>query len=57
MEFVRICNRGMVLSQGCKVFEGRGKEAVEYYFHHEFETPTGRRAARSIEGQERSPSG
>jgi lipopolysaccharide transport system ATP-binding protein len=37
------CNRGIVLSQGRVVFEGFGKEAVEYYFHHEHETPTGHR--------------
>lgn len=37
------CNRGIVLSQGRVVFEGFGKEAVEYYFHHEYGTPTGRR--------------
>lgn len=37
------CNRGIVLSQGRLVFEGFGKEAVEYYFHHEYQTPTGRR--------------
>ena len=36
------CNRGIVLSQGRVVFEGFGKEAVEYYFHHEYQTPTGR---------------
>ena len=36
------CNRGIVLSQGRVVFEGSGKESVEYYFHHERETPTGR---------------
>lgn len=36
------CNRGIVLSQGHVVFEGIGKEAVEYYFHHEYQTPTGR---------------
>ncbi|MGC0389258.1 ABC transporter ATP-binding protein [Bradyrhizobium sp. USDA 241] len=36
------CNRGIVLSQGRVVFEGLGKEAVEYYFHHEYGTPTGR---------------
>jgi lipopolysaccharide transport system ATP-binding protein len=36
------CNRGIVLSQGRVAFEGGGKEAVEYYFHHERETPTGR---------------
>ena len=41
------CNRGIVLSQGRVVFEGFGKEAVEYYFHHEYETPTGRRTAVS----------
>ncbi|MGY3581611.1 lipopolysaccharide transport system ATP-binding protein [Bradyrhizobium sp. USDA 4341] len=41
------CNRGIVLSQGRKVFEGRGKEAVEYYFHHEFGTPTGGRRAKT----------
>lgn len=38
------CNRGIVLSQGRVVFEGSGKESVEYYFHHERETPTGRLA-------------
>ncbi|MCP1845529.1 lipopolysaccharide transport system ATP-binding protein [Bradyrhizobium sp. USDA 4524] len=51
------CNRGMVLSQGRKVFEGRGKEAVEYYFHHEFGTPTGRGTERSPEVHEQSLSG
>lgn len=35
------CNRGIVLSQGRVVFEGFAKESVEYYFHHEHETPTG----------------
>jgi lipopolysaccharide transport system ATP-binding protein len=43
------CNRGIVLSQGRVVFEGFGKEAVEYYFHHEYETPTGRR--KKVTGQ------
>ena len=38
------CNRGIVLSQGRVVFEGSGKESVEYYFHHERETPTGSHA-------------
>jgi lipopolysaccharide transport system ATP-binding protein len=38
------CNRGIVLSQGRVAFQGAGKEAVEYYFHHEHETPTGRRS-------------
>ncbi|TYL85913.1 ABC transporter ATP-binding protein [Bradyrhizobium cytisi] len=47
------CNRGMVLSQGRKVFEGRGKEAVEYYFHHEFGTPTGRRTEQPPQAHER----
>jgi lipopolysaccharide transport system ATP-binding protein len=37
------CNKGIVLSQGRVVFSGRSKEAVEYYFHHESHTPTGRR--------------
>ncbi len=36
------CNKGIVLSQGRIVFNGSGREAVEYYFHHERETPTGR---------------
>ncbi|MCO5118472.1 MAG: ABC transporter ATP-binding protein [Burkholderiaceae bacterium] len=36
------CNKGIVLSQGRIVFSGSGREAVEYYFHHERETPTGR---------------
>jgi lipopolysaccharide transport system ATP-binding protein len=36
------CNRGLVLSQGKTAFVGNGKEAVEYYFHHERSTPTGR---------------
>jgi lipopolysaccharide transport system ATP-binding protein len=35
------CNRGLVLSRGRVVFEGSGKEAVDYYFHHESATPTG----------------
>ncbi|MCK1565595.1 ABC transporter ATP-binding protein [Bradyrhizobium sp. 173] len=48
------CNRGMVLSQGRKVFEGRGKEAVEYYFHHEFGTPTGRRREEPDDVRERN---
>jgi lipopolysaccharide transport system ATP-binding protein len=38
------CNLGLVLSQGRIAFAGGGKEAVEYYFHHERETPTGRRS-------------
>jgi len=37
------CNRGLVLSQGRVAFTGAGNEAVEYYFHYERETPTGRR--------------
>lgn len=48
------CNRGLVLSQGRKVFEGRGKEAVEYYFHHEYGTPTGQRREESYEAREKS---
>lgn len=39
------CNRGIVLSQGRVVFSGKSKESVEYYFHHESHTPTGRRHA------------
>lgn len=39
------CNRGLVLSGGAVAYEGSGKEAVEYYFHHERETPTGRQRA------------
>jgi lipopolysaccharide transport system ATP-binding protein len=41
------CNRGIVLSQGRVAFSGRSKEAVEYYFHHESHTPTGRRHANN----------
>ena len=41
------CNRGIVLSQGRIVFSGKSKEAVEYYFHHESRTPTGRRHANN----------
>ncbi|NGZ08149.1 MAG: ABC transporter ATP-binding protein [Nitrospira sp. LK70] len=37
----QFCNRGIVLSHGRIVFEGLAKESVEYYFHHEYETPTG----------------
>jgi lipopolysaccharide transport system ATP-binding protein len=40
------CNLGLVLSQGRVAFAGGGKEAVEYYFHHERETPTGRRTVQ-----------
>ncbi|CAB3804066.1 ABC transporter ATP-binding protein [Pararobbsia alpina] len=43
------CNRGIVLSQGRIVFAGRSKEAVEYYFHHESHTPTGRRRVATAE--------
>jgi lipopolysaccharide transport system ATP-binding protein len=42
------CNKGIVLSQGRIVFKGSGREAVEYYFHHERETPTGRTARDSV---------
>jgi len=41
------CNKGIVLSQGRIVFNGSGREAVEYYFHHERETETGRSARAS----------
>jgi lipopolysaccharide transport system ATP-binding protein len=44
------CNRGIVLSQGRVAFEGFGKEAVEYYFHHEYQTPTGRKNAAGQAG-------
>ena len=40
------CNRGLVLSQGRAVFNGTGRAAVEYFFHHERETPTGQSAPR-----------
>jgi lipopolysaccharide transport system ATP-binding protein len=40
------CNRGLVLSQGRAVFTGTGRAAVEYFFHHERETPTGQSATR-----------
>ena len=40
------CNRGLVLSQGRAVFSGTGRAAVEYFFHHERETPTGHSAPR-----------
>lgn len=43
------CNRGIVLSRGSVVFEGLGKEAVEYYFHHEHETPTGRQKREPVD--------
>ena len=42
------CNRGIVLSGGAVAYEGSGKEAVEYYFHHERETPTGRPRAPAV---------
>ncbi|WP_271575099.1 ABC transporter ATP-binding protein [Bradyrhizobium sp. CCBAU 11361] len=51
------CNRGVVLSQGRKVFEGRGKEAVEYYFHHEYGTPTGQYREEFHEVRERGVPG
>jgi lipopolysaccharide transport system ATP-binding protein len=46
------CNRGIVLSQGRVVFEGFGKEAVEYYFHHEYGTPTGRKQRANESNEE-----
>jgi lipopolysaccharide transport system ATP-binding protein len=49
------CNRGIVLSQGRVVIDGFGKEAVEYYFHHEYETPTGRRK-KAVEPAGHAPS-
>jgi lipopolysaccharide transport system ATP-binding protein len=47
MDAAEFCNRGIVLSSGRMAFDGSGKEAVEYYFHYERETPTGRSAAAS----------
>jgi len=41
VDAAEFCNRGIVLSAGSMAFSGNGKEAVEYYFHHERETPTG----------------
>lgn len=42
VDAAEFCNRGIVLSRGHIMYAGSGKEAVEYYFHHERETPTGR---------------
>jgi lipopolysaccharide transport system ATP-binding protein len=42
------CNRGIVLSEGRIVYQGSGKESVEYYFHHERDTLTGRKAKSQV---------
>lgn len=58
IDAAEFCNRGIVLSNSRLVFDGSGKEAVEYYLHHEFQdaravdaAPPRRPAMRPSQGE------